>query len=359
MINQVDLTEANIDIKAILKGKQAAVARAVNLVENQRADHEGVIKRLLETLGEKARQDRHIIGISGPPGVGKSSIISKLIQKYRADGKRIGVISVDPSSIKTGGALLGDRIRIEYDPKDQDIFIRSMSAGKSLGGLAYHTGRILTIFEAAFDVILLETVGVGQSESDIKNAADTVVVLVQPGSGDMLQFIKAGIMEIPHILVVNKADQKKRSARTFYDLKNAISLETINGPGCSNGKGCNDDGDGKDCSYGPNCSYGTGWQTKLVMTSAVKNFGIGKLKELMESHLDFLNGTNIDKIRREKSHVQAFMTFKEQFGNHGIKALGGQEQILFLLEEAGVTNSYTGAVLLFRQIYKIMNISAR
>ncbi len=338
MFNQVDSTEVNIDIKGLLRGKQAAVARAVNLVENQRCDHEDVIKRLLVTLGDMARPGRHIIGISGPPGVGKSSMISKLIQKYRADGKRIGVISVDPSSIKTGGALLGDRVRIEYDPQDQGVFIRSMSAGSSLGGLAYHTGRILTIFEAAFDVILLETVGVGQSESDIEYAADTVVVLVQPGSGDMLQFIKAGIMEIPHILVVNKADRKKRSATTFYDLKNAISLEDINGTGCSDGRG---------------------WQTKLVMTSVTENFGIGKLKGLMESHLGFLRGTNIDKIRRERSHLQAFTTFKEQFGNHGIKALGGQERILFLLEEARVTNSYTGAVLLFRKIYKIMNISAR
>jgi len=328
-IKPMDLTDFNIDIQALLKGKQAAVAKAVNLVENQRCDHEDVIKTLLDTIGKMARPGRHIIGISGPPGVGKSSMISKLIQKFRADGKTIGVIAVDPGSIKTGGALLGDRIRIEYDSKDQGVFIRSMSAGSSLGGLAYHTGRILTIFEAAYDVIFLETVGVGQSESDIENAADTVVVLVQPGSGDMLQFIKAGIMEIPHILVVNKADRKKHSAKTFYDLKNAISLEDHNDKQ---------------------------WQTEVIMTSATKNFGVGKLKGLMESHLDFLKGTNIDKIRREKCHLQAFMTFKEQFGNHGIKVLGGRDRILFLLDKADITNAYSGAGLLFQQMSKIKNI---
>ncbi len=325
-------SDHNIDINALAKGIQQEVARAGNLVESLREEDACTIKQLLSTLGKMARPDRHVIGISGPPGVGKSSMISKLIHLYRADNKTIGVISVDPSSLRTCGALLGDRVRIEYDFNDPGVFIRSMSAGTCLGGLARHTGRVLTIFEAVYDVILLETVGVGQSEADIEHAADTVVVMVQPGSGDMLQFIKAGIMEIPHILVVGKADLKKRSARTFHDLQNAVYLEGHN-------KGQ--------------------WQTKIIMASAIKDFGIKKLKKLAGTHFKFLNGEDIETIRRKKSHHRSLTAFKEEFGNHGVNALGGQDRIMGLLNRADISSSWAGEALLARHIKKTMTISTR
>ena len=148
----------------------------------------------------------HVVGITGPPGVGKSSLCAALVAAWRKAGQTVGVIAVDPSSKASGGALLGDRVRIVHDSADEGVFVRSMAARDRLGGLADQTLAAMVVMRALFDRVLIETVGVGQSETDVAGVADTVVFCVQPGSGDSLQFMKAGIVEIPHVIVVTKAD---------------------------------------------------------------------------------------------------------------------------------------------------------
>ena len=166
----------------------------------------------------------HVIGFTGPPGVGKSTLIDALLRLWRAAGMTVGVIAVDPSSHITRGALLGDRIRMRTDPQDQGVFVRSLASRGRLGGLAELAFPAVILMRAIYDRVIVETVGVGQSEADISTVADTVVLCVQPGSGDSLQFMKAGIMEIPDIAVVTKADMGPPAGRALADLKGALGL---------------------------------------------------------------------------------------------------------------------------------------
>ena len=166
----------------------------------------------------------HVVGLTGPPGVGKSTLASALVKAWRAQGLSVGVIAVDPSSRRTGGALLGDRTRIEVDPDDAGVFVRSMAARDRLGGLADLCAAAVVLMRAVFDVVLVETVGVGQSETEVADLVDTVVLAVQPGSGDSLQYMKAGIVEIPDVAVVTKADLGALAERARRDLEVALSL---------------------------------------------------------------------------------------------------------------------------------------
>lgn len=165
-----------------------------------------------------------VIGITGPPGAGKSTLINALISEWRSQGKTVAVIAVDPSSRVTGGALLGDRVRMRSDPNDSGIFIRSLAARGRLGGLSDAAYPTIALLRAIYDKIIVESVGVGQSETDIATVSDTVVLCIQPASGDSLQFMKAGIAEIPDIAVVTKADMGAAAMRALADLKGALSL---------------------------------------------------------------------------------------------------------------------------------------
>jgi LAO/AO transport system kinase len=202
-----------------------AAPAALNLVENRSAAARPEIAALLaavspEALGGEA--PAHVIGVTGPPGAGKSTLLSALVAAWRRSGRTVAVLAVDPSSKRSGGALLGDRARIDSDPADRGTFIRSMAAGERLGGLAPATRAAAQALAAAFDVVVIETVGVGQSETEVAEAADTVAVIVQPGSGDALQFLKAGIMEVPDVLVVTKADLGDVAVRALRDLRAAL-----------------------------------------------------------------------------------------------------------------------------------------
>jgi LAO/AO transport system kinase len=211
---------------------RSAAPAALNLIEDRTpAARAGAAELLAEVspaaLGGEA--PAHLIGVTGPPGAGKSSLLSVLAAVWRARGRTVAVLAVDPSSKRSGGALLGDRARIEHDPHDDGILIRSTAAGGRLGGLAAPTREAVEALAAAFDVVVVETVGVGQSETDVEDVTDTVVVVVQPASGDTLQFLKAGIMEVPDVLVVTKADLGAAADRARRDLKQALAA--VGSPG--------------------------------------------------------------------------------------------------------------------------------
>ena len=187
----------------LLAGKTSALARAISVVENGRAGFERLLAGAHRHLGRA-----HRVGITGPPGAGKSTLVERLVTAYRSAGLRVGVVAVDPTSPFTGGALLGDRIRMESVALDDGVYIRSMASRGSLGGLATTTREVCDLLDAAkFDRILVETVGVGQSELDVARMADATVLVLVPESGDGIQTLKSGVMEIADLFVVNKADR--------------------------------------------------------------------------------------------------------------------------------------------------------
>jgi LAO/AO transport system kinase len=167
----------------------------------------------------------HVVGINGPPGVGKSSLVSRLIAACRAEQRTVGVIAVDPSSRRSGGALLGDRTRLQIAPEDPGVFVRSMASRGRLGGLSALTPAAMVLMRAVYDLVLVETVGVGQAETEVAAVSDSVVFCVQPGSGDSLQYLKAGIAEIPDVAVVTKADLGLIARRTEDDLRGALAQQ--------------------------------------------------------------------------------------------------------------------------------------
>lgn len=201
-------------------GGKRLVAAALAAVETQRGS-----PALVALLDEAAQAGKaHVLGLTGPPGVGKSTLTNVLVQRARARGQTVAVLAVDPSSRRTGGALLGDRARIQTDPEDRGVFVRSMAARDRLGGLSDDAVAAAVLLRAVFDLLIVETVGVGQSEADIGLVADTVVLCIQPASGDSLQFMKAGVMELPDIIVVTKADMADMARRAASDVSGALSL---------------------------------------------------------------------------------------------------------------------------------------
>jgi LAO/AO transport system kinase len=209
-----------LGLDAVARGGKAALARALALLEQAPEGAESLA--LLEAAWQAPRAQ--VVGITGPPGVGKSTLTGALLAEARRRGRRVAVVAVDPSSKSSGGALLGDRLRLDSDPEDPDAFVRSMAARDRLGGLARETFAAVVLLRALYDLVLVETVGVGQSETDIAELADTVIFCVQPASGDAVQFMKAGIVEIPEIAVVTKADLGNAARRALADLKGALSL---------------------------------------------------------------------------------------------------------------------------------------
>jgi len=203
----------------LIKGNHRAIARAISLAENNRSAAQEMMKKIFPSTGKSL-----VVGVTGSPGSGKSTLVDQVVVHLRKNGKKIGIIAVDPSSPFTGGAILGDRIRMMRHSTDPEVFIRSMAARGHLGGLAKATGEAITILEAAGkDFILVETVGVGQDEVEVVKLADIVLVILIPGAGDEIQAFKAGIMEIADIFVLNKADSPD-AGKTERQLKAMLDL---------------------------------------------------------------------------------------------------------------------------------------
>ena len=268
-------------------GGKAALARALAAAES-RADAPDTAALLDEAWGKASG---HAVGLTGPPGVGKSTLIDALIRRLRAEKRSVAVLAVDPSSRRTGGALLGDRTRFGTDPADQGVFVRSMAARDRLGGVAATTWPALVLTRALFDVTIVETVGVGQSETEIADIADTVVFCVQPGSGDSLQFMKAGVMEIPDIAIVTKADMEDAARRALNDLRGALSLAAPR----------------------PEA-------VETLAISATTGAGVEALVELLAARLARLSASGrLAEARRAQARAWTRRALAEDFGREGLR----------------------------------------
>ena len=208
-------------LASLRRGGKPAMARALAAIEA--CSDTGAVLDLLDAAWADPRG--RVVGLTGPPGVGKSSLAAALITAWRRMGRTVGVIAVDPSSRASGGALLGDRTRLELDPGDDGIFVRSMAARDRLGGVAEITAAAATLMRAVYEMVLVETVGVGQSETEIADLSDCVVLAMQPGSGDTLQYMKAGIVEVPDVTVVTKADLGEIARRTRREIEAGLHLQ--------------------------------------------------------------------------------------------------------------------------------------
>ena len=262
------------------RGDHRAVARLISLVETDVVDPAagpGVLREVAAALAPHTGR-AHVVGLTGPPGVGKSTSTSALVTALRQRGRRVGVLAVDPSSPFSGGALLGDRVRMGEHAGDDGVFIRSMASRGHLGGLAWSTPQALRVLDAAgCDVVLIETVGVGQSEIEIVALADTTVVLSAPGTGDEVQAAKAGILEVADVLVVNKAD-RDGAARAIRDLEQAVVMSA----------------DGA----------APGWRRPVVATVAVRSEGIDALVAALDAHRVWLDASG-DRLRRRRARAVA------------------------------------------------------
>lgn len=273
-----------------LRGREKRlIARALSLIEGEALTPE--LCSLLDAAYGAARA--HVIGLTGPPGVGKSTLIDALIRHWRQQGQSVGVIAVDPSSRLSGGALLGDRIRMRTDPADDAVFVRSLAARGRLGGLSEHTFAATVLMRAIYDKVIVETVGVGQSEADIAAVADTVILCVQPGSGDTLQFMKAGIMEIPDIAVVTKADFGAPAQQALRDLRGSLGLSA---------------------------RAANGWKVRCAMVSAVTGEGIDGLIGLIGEYFAWLDSSRLAAQRHTQAQSWVRAAIAARYGTGGIEA---------------------------------------
>lgn len=258
-------------VERLLEKDKRACARLITLVENDAPDAKQALKELYPHTG-----GAYIIGVTGPPGAGKSSLVDKLTQHYREQDKTVGVIAVDPSSPFTGGALLGDRIRMQDRATDPGVFIRSMGTRGHMGGLALSTKDVIKILDAfGKDIIIVETVGTGQDEVDIVKAADTVIVVTMPSMGDDIQAIKAGILEIGDIFVVNKADLDYAD-RAVMELEMMIELNSQKK-----------------------------WHPPVLRTQANMGEGITELAEAIQNHREYLEKEDLlEETRRRKVEIE-------------------------------------------------------
>lgn len=274
---------APLTLDTLRQGGKRAMAQALALIEERPQAPETIA--LLDAA--LAAAQAHVIGLTGPPGVGKSTLTGALVKAARARGETVGVVAVDPSSRRSGGALLGDRARIPTDPDDRGVFIRSLAARERLGGLSDIAFAAIVLMRAIFQRVIVETVGVGQSEGDIALISDTTLLAVQPGSGDGLQFMKAGIMELPDVVVVTKADLGALATRAKAEVQAALGL--------------------------------TAHSAAVVLVSATTGEGLDALELAVSAHHNSI--APADWPRRRALQMKSFQSeaIRDRFGREGLR----------------------------------------
>jgi GTPase len=309
-------------VSGVREGDRRALARAISLVENGDPLAAEVVRELYPATGQA-----YSVGVTGPPGVGKSSLIAALLGHIRAAGRTAGVISVDPSSPFSQGALLGDRIRLAEHFLDPEVFIRSMGTRGHLGGLAETTLQALLLLDAAGkELVFVETVGTGQSEVEVIGVADTVVLVLMPGSGDSIQALKAGIMEIPDVIAVNKRDHP--AAKTMLnEVRSILALETERA-----------------------------WKPPIVLTEAVQDEGVDELWRQVEEHRAFLEDEGLLEERR-RAHLAAevFAVASARARNHLERSVRDDPALRRLLAavEARELDPLSAVQEILGQVFKI------
>lgn len=302
----------------MLAGDRLALARLITRVENRMDGVAGIMRAVQPRLGRG-----YVVGVTGPPGAGKSTLVDRLTARLRGEGARVGVIAVDPSSPFTGGAVLGDRIRMQSHTLDPDVFIRSMATRGSLGGLAAATGDVIKLLDAfGFAWILIETVGVGQTELDIVKQADTTVVALVPESGDSVQAMKAGLMEVADIFVVNKADRDgahalmaevRFSAHLHYS--SSVSAKDID------------------------------WEIPVLAAQATNDVGVDELLAEIKRHRRTLDGAGaLEKRRQARRRGEVRTLLVEEFAGRVMTAVDRDPALVAVMDAvaAGTLDVYSG-----------------
>jgi LAO/AO transport system kinase len=312
----------------LLARDRDAVPEALNLADDERPGRREAVIELLDILEDESPfPGAARVGVTGAPGSGKSTLLDAFIRRLRPRGDTVAIVAVDPSSRRSGGALLGDRIRVRSGSTDPGVFIRSMAARERLGGLADATRASTAILAAAFDRVFVETVGVGQSEAEVEGLVDGLLYVANPGAGDLVQFLKAGVLELPDVFLVNKADAGPAARRTAADLESSLGL-----------------GERADA----------GWSPPVLLASAREGTGIDAVLETLDVHRRHLIESGGLRERRRRGHERCVLDgLARRYGSYGLEKLGGAEAVGARVREIEGASALAVIAFLGREIERL------